>query len=74
MGWLQLVILTLKLLSVCSTWATESKLKDEGAADALARVLAQATKIIDNARKARASVDDAIAHGGLRDDDGHARD
>ena len=73
-GWLNLAILLLKLLSDISTRASESRLKGEGTTDALARVLTEASKLVQAANVARADVDAAAHAGKLRDDDGERRD
>lgn len=73
-GWLNLAILLLKLLSDISTRASESRLKGEGTIDALARVLTEASKLVQAANVARAGVDAAARAGGLHDDDGERRD
>lgn len=72
--WLTTAISIIKLLVLLGNWAQESRLKGEGFSDAISRIVVEATRLIEAARKARAGVDADARAGKLRDDDGFRRD
>lgn len=72
--WLGLILSVLKLLGTLASVAEETRREGEDDAAALGRVLDDAQRTIDQARKARAGAEHAARTGGLLDDDGHRRD